>query len=259
MDTATKRAARCLAEYIAFVGMFLLLAIGLALLIFYLSRGEKAANTDEGNPAPIVRRTVILDAGHGGEDGGTIGVVDGKEIYEKDLNLSITLMVRDLLEAEGFDVVLTRETDTLLYDRNTEYKGRKKALDLAARLAMGQNTPNAIFVSIHMNAFPQKQYRGLQVYYSPNHPLSETLARTIQSTTAQTLQPDNTRQIKRADSNIYLLHHMNCPAVLVECGFLSNEEECRDLCRKEYQKELAHLLFTCIRQVLTEQTESPLK
>ncbi len=256
MDIATKRAARCLAEYIAFVGLFLLLAATLAALIFYFGKREKAANTHESSHAHPRRQTIILDAGHGGEDGGTIGTVDGKEIYEKDLNLTITLMLRDLLEAEGFDVVLTRETDTLLYDRNTEYKGRKKALDLAARLAIGQNTPDALFVSIHMNAFPQKKYKGLQVYYSPNHPMSATLAQTIQSKTAESLQPDNTRAIKRADSNIYLLHHIKCPAVLVECGFLSNEEECRALCQKEYQQQIADLLFSCIKKTLTEQAEA---
>jgi N-acetylmuramoyl-L-alanine amidase len=250
-------AGRAWIDYTIFVCLFLLLATGLLFLIYHLGRFGTQVNSEVDTTSPPLIRTIILDAGHGGEDGGAIGQVNGREIYEKDINLSVTLMLRDLLEAEGFNVILTRETDTLLYDRNTEYKGRKKALDLAARLAIGQNTPDAMFVSIHMNAFPQKQYHGLQVYYSTNHPLSSTIAQSIQSETVRRLQPNNTRAIKGADSNIYLLHHMKCPAVLVECGFLSNEEECRLLCDKEYQEQLAFVLFCSIRQSMSPSNTAP--
>ena len=252
MNSAKINVGRAWIEYIIFVFVFLLLAVGLLFLIYRLGAPGTQVDNDTEQALPSPSRTIILDAGHGGEDGGAVGTVDEREIYEKDINLTVTLMLRDLLEKEGFNVILTRETDTLLYDRNTEYKGRKKALDLAARLAIGQNTPDATFISIHMNAFPQKQYRGLQVYYSPNHPASATIARTIQSQTVQLLQPDNTRAVKRADSNIYLLHHMKCPAVLVECGFLSNEEECRLLCDKGYQEKLAYTLFCAIRQATSD-------
>lgn len=256
MEIVTKRITRCITEYIIFVVLFICLAIGLSTLIRYFSNQGKPANKDPSNTEIHKQQTIILDAGHGGEDGGAIGKIDTREIHEKDLNLSITLMLRDLLEAEGFEVILTRETDTLLYDRNTEYKGRKKALDLAARLAIGENTPNAIFVSIHMNSFPQKQYQGLQVYYSPNHPMSQVLAQAMQTKTAETIQPDNNRTIKKADSNIYLLHHMTCPSVLVECGFLSNEQECRMLCEEEYQKKIAQILFSSICQTLAGSNDS---
>lgn len=254
MNSAKINVGRVWIEYITFVCLFLLLSVGLLFLIYRLGTPGTQVDNETDPPSPSPLRTIILDAGHGGEDGGAIGTVDGREIYEKDINLSVTLMLRDLLETEGFNVILTRETDTLLYDRNTEYKGRKKALDLAARLAIGQNSPDATFISIHMNAFPQKQYRGLQVYYSPNHPKSAAIARTIQSQTVKDLQPDNTRAVKQADSNIYLLHHMKCPAVLVECGFLSNEDECRLLCDKEYQEKLAFTLFCAIRQAMTDQS-----
>jgi N-acetylmuramoyl-L-alanine amidase len=197
--------------------------------------------------------TVILDAGHGGEDSGAIGHVDGREIYEKDINLTITLMLRDMLEADGINVVLTREEDVLLYDRNTDYQGRKKVLDLAARLHIGQNTPGALFVSIHMNAFPQTQYKGLQVYYSPNHAMSATLAQNVQDTVQAQLQNDNTRKIKRADSSIFLLDRLACPAVLVECGFLSNAQDCANLEQKDYQQKISFLLFCAIRQTIKEQ------
>ena len=189
--------------------------------------------------------TVVLDAGHGGEDG---GAVSASGIYEKDLNLRVASLVRELLEANGVTVVMTRETDTLLYDRNVDYHGRKKALDHAERLRIGTETEDSIFVSIHMNAYPQTQYHGLQVWYSPNDPHSTEIAETIQSTVREHLQPENTRRTKAATSSIYLLHHLNTPAVLIECGFLSNPEEAACLADDEYQRELAFLIFLSIMQ-----------
>ncbi len=189
--------------------------------------------------------TVVLDAGHGGEDG---GAVSASGLYEKDLNLRVAMLVREMLEANGVTVVMTRETDTLLYDRNVDYHGRKKALDHAERLRIGQTTENSIFVSIHMNAYPQTQYHGLQVWYSPNHAHSREIAETIQSTVKEHLQPENTRRTKPATSSIYLLHHLNTPAVLIECGFLSNPEEAARLADDEYQRELAFLIFLAIME-----------
>jgi N-acetylmuramoyl-L-alanine amidase len=122
--------------------------------------------------------TVILDAGHGGEDGGAVG---NGSIYEKNLNLAITLKIGEKLKSNGINVVYTRTEDILLYDRNVDYKNRKKALDLAARAQIAEKTPNSIFVSIHMNSFPKTQYSGLQVYYSKNDPLSKPLALAIQT------------------------------------------------------------------------------
>ena len=183
--------------------------------------------------API---TVVLDAGHGGEDGGAVGV---SGVCEKDLNLSITLILRDLLVANGVNVVLTREDDRLLYDRNVNYHGRKKALDLAARKKIAEETPNAVFVSIHMNSYPQAQYKGLQVWYSPNEARSEEIATRVQERVAANMQPENGRSIKRATSSIYLLHRLQIPAILIECGFLSNAEDCARLEDPAYQRQLA--------------------
>ena len=183
--------------------------------------------------API---TVVLDAGHGGEDGGAVGV---SGVYEKDLNLSIALILRDLLVANGVDVILTREDDRLLYDTTVDYHGRKKALDLAARRKIAEETPNAVFVSIHMNSYPQAQYRGLQVWYSPNDARSEALAAHVQERVAANLQRENDRSIKKAGSSIYLLHHLQVPSILIECGFLSNAEDCALLEDVGYQRQLA--------------------
>ncbi|MBR7098092.1 MAG: N-acetylmuramoyl-L-alanine amidase [Clostridia bacterium] len=193
--------------------------------------------------------TVVLDAGHGGEDG---GAVSSSGVFEKDVNLSITLKLNELLCANGTSTVLTRSEDILLYDKTVDYHGRKKALDLAARRKIAEETPNCIFVSIHLNAFPQSQYSGLQVWYSQNTPASLTLAQTVQKMTAEQLQPQNDRRIKPATSSIYLLHHLQCPAILVECGFLSNPEEASLLSSEDYQNKLAFLLFLAISDGITK-------
>ncbi|MBR0442715.1 MAG: N-acetylmuramoyl-L-alanine amidase [Clostridia bacterium] len=252
MEKSNRRALRCLLEYVGFVGLLLLAVGGIVALFGFFSGHSPLAPTSSVSAVGTEEYTVILDAGHGGEDGGAVGAANGLEIYEKDLNLSIALLLRDLLEANGVSVVMTREEDVLLYDRNTDYKGRKKVLDLAARLHIGQSIENALFVSIHMNAFTQSQYKGLQVYYSPNHTMSATLAQGIQSRVSEQLQPDNHRKIKRAGSEIHLLEHLNCPAVLVECGFLSNAEDCAALSDKVYQQKLAFLLFCAIQESLTD-------
>ena len=187
--------------------------------------------------------TVVLDAGHGGEDGGAISA-NGR--YEKDLNLAVTLLLSDLLKANGVNVRLTRATDTMLYDRDVDYHGRKKALDLAARRKIAEETDGCVFVSIHMNAFPQSQYSGLQVWYSANHPSSLLLASLVQERTHDLLQPQNNRRIKEATSSIYLLHHLTVPSILIECGFLSNPQEAERLASASYQKELAFTLFLAL-------------
>jgi len=225
---------------------FFLFVLALALLAglfsFFAQAFEPPKQTSQSTSAPRPI-TVVIDAGHGGEDG---GAVSASGIYEKDLNLAIAKQLCDLLTANGVTVVMTRTTDTLLYDRNVDYHGRKKALDLAARRRIAEETENAIFVSIHMNAYPLPQYSGLQVWYSKHHPESHTLADTLQSNAQRLLQPQNNRKTKAAGSNIYLLHQLTCPASLVECGFLSNAAEAEQLNTPEYQKELAFVIALSI-------------
>ena len=184
----------------------------------------------------LPQKAIILDAGHGGEDGGASSA-DG--LLEKDLNLSLVLTMRDILVSDGFDVILTRDTDTLLYDRNVNFQGQKKRLDMAARLKITEEAPNAVFVSIHMNTYPHPSCQGVQVWYSENNDASFELAKTIQSTTQKLLQPENDRTVKRSGSSIYLLHKLECPAVLVECGFLSSPEEAALLGDESYRQQLA--------------------
>ena len=184
--------------------------------------------------------TVVLDAGHGGEDGGASSA-DGA--LEKDLNLSLTLLLRDLLLANGINVILTRETDTLLYDKNADYEGRKKALDMAERKKIAEEATGCVFVSIHMNSYPTPTCRGLQVWYSKNDPRSLALAESVRSVNHALLQPQNDRTVSAAGSGIYLLHTLDLPAILIECGFLSTPDEAALLATESYQKKLAFSIF----------------
>lgn len=187
--------------------------------------------------------TVIIDAGHGGEDGGATGA---NGILEKELNLTLAKMLCQRLDSEGINCVMTRSTDTLLYDRSQDYEGRKKALDAKARIELAKKYPSAIFVSIHQNAFPVEKYSGFQVYYSENDGRSAILAKIFEDTVRTDLQPDNNRHAKSSDGKIYILDQITCPAVLLECGFISNIKECELLCSAEYQKKLVEILAKAV-------------
>lgn len=178
----------------------------------------------------------IIDPGHGGEDGGCVGA-NGS--LEKDINLRVALALADILRMSGCDVRLTRKDDRMLYDRESDYRGQKKVQDLATRLAIAREHPDAFFLSIHMNSYPSPRWSGLQVWYSKNDPRSEVLAGSVQSAARAWLDPQNDRRIKAADGRIYLLDRAVTPAVLIECGFLSNPDECARLGQEEYQKDLA--------------------
>ena len=201
--------------------------------------------------APVPPALVVIDAGHGGRDGGAVGE---SGVLEKDLNLMIAQKLRDLLTAAGVDCVMTREEDRLVCDESDPaLKGKMKQTDLKNRLQIAKDNPSARFISIHMNKFPQEKYFGLQVYYSKNDPQSFELAKEIQENTRKYLQVQNARKVKPADSKIYLLDRAESPAVLVECGFLSNPEECKRLCDGDYQNELAYiLLFSLLKNMDTD-------
>ena len=227
---------------------FLFRALGFCIMLaLILSSGCSAENNKNQNTDPQdperTYPTVIIDAGHGGEDGGAVGA---NGVYEKDLNLKIAFELGALLEASGINIQFTRTEDVLLYDRNTDYEGRKKALDMAARLSIINEYDNAVFISIHMNSFPQQKYKGLQVYYSENSSSSKNLAELVQAISVKNLQPENTRKIKASGGNIFLLEKTTHPAILIECGFISNEQECELLCQNAYRKRLALCIYTAI-------------
>lgn len=180
--------------------------------------------------------TVVIDPGHGGMDG---GAVSDSGILEKDINLQISQRIAAIYKTMGVSCVLTRNEDIMLNGDETKHK---KLHDLKARVSIARNAENCIFLSIHQNKFPQKQYKGLQVYYSRHDPRSQIIAEKIQSAVRNELQTDNVRQVKQATSAIYVLDNLQCPAVLVECGFLSNDEETFHLISDEYQKSLSALI-----------------
>jgi len=186
---------------------------------------------------------IVIDAGHGGEDGGACTYGD---IAEKELNLLIANDLSNILTFCGINVVLTRTEDTLLYDKDSDYHGKKKSQDLAKRLEIANKTENSILVSIHMNAFPEEKYKGLQIYFSPHTESSYTLANSIQSNVRIKLAPDNNRKVKKADNKIYLLDRFNGTGILIECGFLSNPEEYNLLCTAEYRKKLSGVIAESI-------------
>lgn len=190
--------------------------------------------------------TVVIDAGHGGRDGGAVAE-DGT--LEKHLNLAVAKELKILLESADIRVVMTRETDIELASPDSPHK---KADDLNARLNLAMEYKKAVFVSIHMNRFPVEKYRGLQVYYSGNHEKSLVLAQTIQTVAEETLRNTQDRHVKLAGDSIYLMKHLEIPAVLVECGFLSNPEETELLKNKTYQKKLAMCLYASLLQYFSE-------
>ena len=219
--------------------------ISLILILPMMQWGLPMPDTDASARGGI---TIIIDAGHGGEDGGC----EGNGLVEKNLNLDISLQLAELLRKAGVNVVLTRETDILLYDINSDYKGQKKAQDVRKRLEIASSQENPVLVSIHMNYFAQTKYSGLQVWYSSYDARSRNLAGLVQSGMKSTLQPNNKRAIKEATSSIFLLHNATFPAVLVECGFLSNPEEARMLSDADYRQKIAKVIFDAIMTYISQ-------
>ena len=193
-------------------------------------------------------KTIILDAGHGGEDGGAIGYGG---IIEKNLNLSITLKTDTFFQFFGYDVVLTRENDIMTCDEGLKTQREKKVSDIKNRLLLMEKTPCLCFISIHQNIFGGDAH-GAQVFYSGNSEESKELANTLQRGISSLLQPENARSIKEADKNIYLLYHAQKPAVLVECGFISNSKEAAMLSDENYQNKMAFAIAVSAIKHLTE-------
>jgi len=226
-------------HWINFFALFLCCGMLFSGFFYHLEHKQALlAATIGKNDVPVI----ILDAGHGGEDGGATGT---NGVLEKDLNLTLSGMLADLLRGAGYTVVQTRTEDRLLYPAGTQ-KGHKKQGDLEARVKYTERYPNSILVSIHMNTFPLESCEGVQVWYSQNEARSAILAKQIQDGVKTHLQPQNNRKIKAATSSIYLLRHAKSPAVLVECGFLSTPAECEQLCDPVYQQKLALVLFDAI-------------
>ncbi len=219
-----------------FAALFLVATLGIGTVFRHAD--QKAAVAANAAPLPVI----VIDAGHGGVDSGALGV-DRTE--EKNLNLAVARMLADDFRLAGYTVIETRTDDRLLGDGE---KGQRKRADLEARLKLADEAPDRVFVSIHMNTYPTASCRGLQVWYSGNHTASKGYAEAVQAGVKAALQPDNRREVKQATSAIYILKNAKNPAILIECGFLTNPEECGKLCDETYQKELALTIFSSLHQ-----------
>lgn len=190
---------------------------------------------------------VILDAGHGGIDGGCVSY---NGVSEKGINLNIMLNLKALLEAYGYEVVVTRDSDTSIHDEGVEGLSAQKKSDMKNRLEIFNSYENAIAISIHQNQFTSPQYSGAQMFYSETNPESQHLALALQQAFVSNLQPDNTREIKLTGDDLYLIYYAQVPSVMVECGFLSNPQEADLLQTEEYQKKVAFTIFKGINTYL---------
>ncbi len=201
----------------------------------------------EGRLIPVVSAAespiLIIDPGHGGEDGGS----SSGEVLEKDLNLAVSEDIYYLCALTGVPAKMTRRDDRALYDLYgdlEDYTGRKKAYDLRNRVRFVEEEGGGVYLSIHQNKFTDPAYSGLQVWYSPNAEGSESLAKMIQSASREYLSPENDREVKRATSAIYVLKRARVPSVLVECGFLSSPDDLSRLTDPSYRKRLSGVIFS---------------
>lgn len=196
--------------------------------------------------APIEGRTcLIIDAGHGGIDGGATSCTG---IPESQLNLEIALRLNDLLHFLGYDTKMIRTTDTSVYTEGNTIAAQKVS-DLKQRVKIVNETPNAFLISIHQNTYPEGKYSGAQVFYA-NNAHSKEMAVQLQTALRQTLNPASKRQCKSSDG-IYLMQHIERPGVLIECGFLTNPREEALLRSKDYQKKLACVISSSVSQFLS--------
>lgn len=195
----------------------------------------EAVNNESGQ----IRKTVIIDPGHGGIDVGTVGI-DGS--LEKNINLSISLDLYDYLMVSGINTVLTRDGDYEVYKAG---ENRTKS-DLYNRMDFINSISDGMLISIHQNHFENEAEWGTQIWYSPNDNVSPTIADKILNSVKKNIQPENKRENKASDNSYYILYKAKKPSVMVECGFVSNKNENNKLQDKEYQKDMAYSILVGI-------------
>ncbi len=227
MNMNNKRLSICLAGFLI-----------LSCILSALSYNNKTTATNANiNSKPVI----VIDAGHGGEDG---GAVSQSGLIEKDINLHIVLTLQKLFLQSGFQVVMTRNEDTAIYNDSAVTLREKKVSDIHNRAEICNENANNIFISIHQNKFEQSKYSGTQVFYSPNDQMSCELAESIRLAVKGLLQNDNNRQCKPATDSVYILNNATVPAVLVECGFLSNPQEEALLKTDKYRNQMAYAIYS---------------
>lgn len=230
--------------------MLSLMALALlGLLGFLLSRQAPARET----AAAVRDATVVIDPGHGGEDGGAVAA-DGT--VESGVNLDVARRLDVILRFWGCETELLRAEDISLHSLDAATIRQKKVSDIHNRVAAINALANPRVISIHQNFFPQTQYHGAQVFYA-NGPLGQPWAALTQQNLKNCLDPENDRQEKPISHDVYLMNHITCPAILVECGFLSNPGELERLKSPEYQTALAAVIAASYLQSANEKGETP--
>lgn len=219
----------------------ILLMLTLAGLVMVSKKLEKYVNSDKVEKKEY---TVVLDAGHGSSDSGKVGI---NGVLEKDINLSISKKTKKYLEKKGVRVIMTRDKDESLAEGEN---GNRKVQDMKARVKRINDTKPDLAVSIHQNSYHEESIHGAQVFYYEHSESGEKDARILQEALLA-VDPDNTRQVK-ANTTYYLLKRTEVPILIVECGFLSNQEEAEKLASEDYQKEIAKAIANGIESCLKD-------
>ena len=228
-------------NWVAFVPFYLLAVV---ICIMLAGGGSSAVNVVSQN-IPVDREyRIVIDAGHGGIDGGATSCTG---VLESRINLEIALRLEDLMHLLGYDTVMIRRTDTSVYTQGQTIAAQKVS-DLKERVRIVNQTENAILISIHQNTFSDSRYGGAQVFYANNEE-SRELANQMQNYLIRYLNPESHRKPKKA-SGIYLMDHIKHTGVLVECGFLSNPEEEAKLRSDNYQKKLCCVIVSSLSQLI---------
>ncbi len=207
--------------------------------------GEKAKQTLQTMAQDSQKQVIILDAGHGGMDG---GCSSANGDVEKNINLAILLDLRELLRMSGYEVIVTRDTDISIHDAGIEGIANQKSSDMDNRLAIFNSCEDAICISIHQNQFTDPKYSGAQMFYSDTHSENGALAQRLQDQFVAFLQPENQREIKLCGKELFLCYFSENPTVMVECGFLSNPEEAAKLVTEDYQQQVAFTIYAALVQ-----------
>lgn len=222
----------------------------LIIIYYYASYKNYSLNVFNHNN---IDKTIIIDAGHGGDDGGAIGA-DGT--IEKNVNLQIAEKLRFIMQMYGYNVIMTRNDDNSIHDAEAKTIRQKKVSDIHNREKIIIENPDAIFVSIHQNKYNDSSVHGTQVFYSKNNAQSSVLAQKVQDSVVKSVQKDNFRQIKPSGTEIYLLYHSQIPSIMIECGFISNYNDLKNLKDEKYQKEIAESISDGIINYFIEQDEN---
>lgn len=231
-------------------GFSILLAVSLLTLCVAVKEAKEDINPSVPTMSTgLAGKKVLIDAGHGGFDAGA----SANGILEKDINLSVALKLKQCIEENGGNAIMTREEDCSTAG-SEDAKGKSaKISDLKNRRAMADESGADIFVSIHMNKFPQEKYKGAQVFYADNSEESRKLGEIIQKTLPETLNDGNTRAAKGSGGSIFILKDVKIPSVIVECGFISNPEEAENLKNNDYQNKLAWAIYLGIDNYFKEE------